>query len=138
MRNETPDLGMARKFQQEGIDTGCPYCEYSLATWYLHSMANVVPKDAVRAIPLLKSAADKGLALACFDLAVCYETGAGVQKSEKTAFQYYMEAALLGDVTAYEEVGRMYFHGIGVTKDMALAEIWLRSFERLSDCDNKK
>jgi TPR repeat protein len=67
-----------------------------------------------------------------YDLAVCYETGKGVGKSLKRAFQHYMQAAQQGHDKAAHSVGRMYFHGIGVRKDRAAADIWLDRAEALA------
>jgi uncharacterized protein len=113
-------IGMARR--------GSPSANYALATWYLfgHKGAKIeIKKDISRAVKLLKLAARGGVANALYDLAVCYEIGAGVEKSEYEAFRGYMKAALLGDADATYEVGRLYYHGIGVSKDRALAKAWL-------------
>lgn len=61
---------------------------------------------------------------ALFDLAVSYEKGIEVNKNEKTAFQLYLKAVLLGEHQSIYEVGRCYFHGIGIEEDQELAEIY--------------
>jgi uncharacterized protein len=52
-----------------------------------------------------------------------------VKKSPPKAFEYYVRAALLSDKQSFYEVGRMYFHGIGVKKNRSLADAWLTKAE---------
>ncbi len=58
-------------------------------------------------------------------MAVCYEKGTGVKKNEKKAATLYLRAALLGDKQSIYEVGRCYWHGLGVKRDRAIASAWL-------------
>ncbi len=67
---------------------------------------------------------------ALFDLAVCLETGEGVDKNLKDCFNYYLQAAIRGDQQSVFEVGRCYFEGIGVSKDIEMSNIW---FERAKE-----
>ena len=68
---------------------------------------------------------------ALFDLAVSYEKGAGVRKSERKAYHLYVRAALWGDKQAIHEVGRCLFYGIGAKRDRRLADVWLARAEAL-------
>jgi TPR repeat protein len=85
-----------------------------------------------KAVPLLREAAEGGHAEAAYDLAVCYEKGAGVKKSEKKASRLYLKAALLGDKQSIYEVGRCYWHGLGVRRDQVIAGVWLDHAAKLS------
>lgn len=76
-------------------------------------------------MPLLREAAGGDHAEAAYDLAVCYEKGTGVAKSEKKAARFYLQAALLGDKQALYEIGRCYWHGLGVKRDRSIAGVWL-------------
>jgi TPR repeat protein len=97
---------------------------YALATWYLHG-TKFTKRDIARGTELLQRAVKKNIPDAAHDLAVSFEKGIGVQKSERKAFELYVRAALLGDRQSLYEVGRMYYHGIGASKNRHLAEVWL-------------
>ncbi|MDF2380341.1 sel1 repeat family protein [Nostoc ellipsosporum NOK] len=58
-------------------------------------------------------------------MAICYEAGQGVKRNKKQAFFNYLSAALLGDKQSIYEVGRCYFYGIGVPKDIIMSKRWL-------------
>jgi uncharacterized protein len=65
-----------------------------------------------------------------FDLAVCFEKGAGVEKDLSEAFNYYITAAVRGDNQSYYGVGRMLYYGLGTTENRELADIWLERAAR--------
>ena len=66
-------------------------------------------------------ASKAGSADASFDLAICYEKGAGIEKNDEKAFKYYVSASTLGDLDSLYEVGRCLYYGIGVEKNRSLA-----------------
>jgi len=103
---------------------------YELATWYLFG-SPFTPVKKNEAIRLLKKATEGGVADAAHDLAVAYENGDGVKKSLGQAFEMNMCAALLGDAQAFYEVGRMYFYGIGVSRNRRVARYWLDKAKKL-------
>lgn len=107
-----------------------PDAEYALATWYLHGN-ELVSANKRTAISMLRKATQAGVSAAAFDLAVCYERGEGVKKSEERAFSLFVQAALAGDIQAYYEVGRMYYYGIGTVRNRALAKTWLQKASKL-------
>ena len=84
---------------------------------------------------LLKRAADKNVADACYDLAVSYEKPEGVAANLEKAFELYVKAALHGDNQSFHEVGRCYYYGIGVPSNKTLADIWLEKAEELGITD---
>jgi TPR repeat protein len=120
-----PDLLQANALLQDAHLRGDRRATYAIATWYLYGNA-VYTKNLRKAIRWLKLAVDADIASAHFDLAVSYETGQGVKKSEKSAYRHYLAAALNGDNNAVSEVGRCLYHGIGTTRDRRAAEIWFR------------
>lgn len=99
---------------------------YALATWYLHGTHYA--KNAKKGTVLLKKAARMCIASACFDLAVSYEKGIVVEKNKERAFALYLEAALRGDGDAKKQVARCFWHGVGVTKNRIVADLWAERF----------
>jgi len=96
---------------------------YALGTWYFHGRH--VARNLRKGVRYWREAADGNISDALFDLAVAYETGAGAPKSLRTAYGFYLRAALAGDLQAPYEVGRLVYYGIGVSKDRRAAKIWL-------------
>lgn len=130
MRRKRPNLLHASTLLEWAHEEGDPQATYALATWSL-SGNEFYPKDLRRAVKLLKIAARADVAAAHFDLAVSYETGQGIKKNEKAAYLHYVAATLNGDAASMAEVGRCLYHGIGVSRDRKLADIWLRRAEVL-------
>lgn len=104
---------------------------YALGTWYLHGKKDLVAKDLGKAIHLFREAAENDNADAAYDLAVSYEKGIGVRRSEKKAVALYLKAALLGDKQSIYHVGRCYQHGLGVKRDRSIASIWYERAAKL-------
>lgn len=100
-----------------------PYAAYAMGSWYLHG--HIFDKDVKKALSLLREAVKGGVSDAMFDLAIALEVGTGVRKNPSEAFRLYVSAALHGDKQAIYEVGRCYYHGIGVTQERKLARVWL-------------
>lgn len=65
------------------------------------------------------SASDKAEAL--FYLGLMYEYGFGVEKSPKTAINYFSEASTMGLPAAKNKIGDCYFSGFGVREDRKMA-----------------
>jgi TPR repeat protein len=57
-----------------------------------------IPKNDALAAEWFEKAAAHNFKYACYNLAVCYEQGEGVEKDEKKAAEYYERAALQGYV----------------------------------------
>ena len=70
-------------------------------------------------------AAEAGLDLAQFNLAILYFTGRGVEQDLEQAFQWTERAALQGHVEAQANLGSLYLAGDGVSRDVAAAIDWL-------------
>lgn len=69
------------------------------------------------AVPLLKTAADKGHKKALYRLGRCYAKGNGVEKDLRMAFAYYSKAAEQNYHKAQYRMGKCYKDGKGVQKD---------------------
>lgn len=125
------DIQKALHLLNRAYKQGDPRAAYALGTWYLHGKGTIVPKNLVKAVPLLREAAENDHAEAAYDLAVSYEKGIGIRKSEKKAAALYVKGALLGDTQSVYHVGRCYQHGLGVKRDRAIAAVWYDRAEKL-------
>ena len=68
--------------------------------------------------------AEQGHAAAQFNIAVMYESGAGVTQDSAQAARWYLAAAKQGDADSQYKIGMLYEAGTGVTKDLAEARKW--------------
>ena len=73
-----------------------------------------------------KIAAENGDALAKNSLAICYETGEGVEKNIETAFHWYLESALEGHDHGQYNVSIAYEEGDGTEINHEKAFYWLQ------------
>jgi TPR repeat protein len=80
--------------------------------------------DDAEGFAQLLRAAQAGLAVAQYDLAVCYERGVGTQRDEARSVVWLERAALQGYVDAEYKLGHAYRTGRGVTVDKARACGW--------------
>ncbi|NQV70818.1 MAG: sel1 repeat family protein [Pseudohongiella sp.] len=69
-------------------------------------------------------AAEEGLDLAQFNLAILYFTGRGVEKDEALAFKWTLAAAEQGHTDAQFNLASLYSEGDGTKKDMDKAVEW--------------
>ena len=67
-----------------------------------------VTKDPVKAVYWFEQAAAQDVALARFNLGLCYEGGDGVPQNEDTAIEYYMQAAKRGVIAAHVNAALLY------------------------------
>lgn len=131
MDGASPDVRTAKLLLEQAAQAGDHRAVYALATWYQFGKDSVVAVDKKKAAKLFKVVAKAGLPEAQFDYAVSLETGAGVAKNESLALTFYLRAALNGDIQANQEVGRMYYYGLGVAKDRSVAAAWLEHYDAL-------
>jgi uncharacterized protein len=127
-RNKKPKWHVVQSQLERASDLGNGKAIYALGTWYLHG--RVYKKDFKKAVELLKVACDKNIPDAHFDLAVCFEKGKGIKKNLREAFLSYLRAFCLGDKDAAYEIGRCYYHGLGVKADKEIGKIWLAGFKK--------
>ena len=130
MEKEDPDCRMVETLLREEAKEGNPIAKYGLGTWYLHG-AHHFEKDVAKGKKLIEEAAEERVPEACFDLAYGFESGEGGEQNLRMAFKYYLLGALYGDSDSFVEVGRCYFHGIGVDKNEELADCWWERAESL-------
>ena len=132
MEKKSPDFIKVKDLLVGGVDAKCGDSAYALATWYLHGYDEAEVKQSYsKAIDLLEIAVNGNIPSAAYDLAICFEKGESVEINEQKAFELYVKAALFGDSQSFHEVGRCYYHGIGVSQDQNLADIWLDRAESM-------
>ncbi len=83
----------------------------ALANAYFNG-SNGAKTDKKKAFELYKSAANAGSSAACFDLALCYDSGQGVRKNPLLAFKYYRKASDAGVLPAMFNLAICYQTGI--------------------------
>jgi hypothetical protein len=76
------------------------------------------------AVALWLPLAEQGVPAAQFNLAVMYEQGLGVPKSDVEAARWFRAAAERGDVGAQLKIGSLYEQGAGVARDLDSAGFW--------------
>ncbi len=69
-------------------------------------------------------AAELGLDLAQYNLAILYFTGQGVEQNYETAFSWTKAAAEQGHVNAQLNLGALYYNGTGTESDFKQALQW--------------
>jgi len=73
-----------------------------------------------------KEKAEKGDAVAQYNLGLCYANGIGVPKDKVEASLWYRKSAEQGHDLAQNNLGALYFNGDGVPKDPINANFWYR------------
>ena len=58
------------------------------------------------------------------DLGWHYRDGIGLDRNEREAFVWFQRSANLGNLWAMRNIGALYEHGQGVTKDCRKARDW--------------
>jgi len=100
------------------------------ATLLLAMLISHSESDNEEVFTLNEVAANLGAPNAAHALAVAYEEGRGVAKSERNALHWYERAALLGDCFASQRLERAYVEGhLGLQVDMDLAYKWATKAE---------
>ena len=74
----------------------------------------------------LKAKAEKGDAVAQYDLAQRYASGTGTAKDEAAALEWYLKSAAREHVPAFVSLGTAYAYGFGVKQDWAESIRWYR------------
>jgi TPR repeat protein len=131
-RRYNKDKAEAVYWWRHAADNGNPHAEETLA-WYYHFGTDGFVRDDKKALQLLRSAAEKGHDGAQLTLAGIYLDGKGnsdppwtqARQDYSEAAKWYLAAAEHGVAIAQEQVGLMYYGGIGVDRDYSQAYFWL-------------
>ena len=78
----------------------------------------------LKAYRIWKPLAEKGGAVAMFNIGVLYAQGLGLERNDKIAFEWYRKSAEGGYAPAQFNFGTAYANGLGVEADDALAAKW--------------
>lgn len=105
--------------------------QYSLALVYtklgtteVDDNTNLTAKE--QALNWYLLAAEQGVIMAQYDLAVMYHTGRGAVQDYSKAIKWYKEASIKGYSMARGNLGLMYIYGTGVKKNYKEGLKWLR------------
>lgn len=83
-------------------------------------------EDYATALREWRPLAEKGDALAQYNLGVLYRKGRGVPQDDVQARKWYDKAAAQGQAKAQYNLGTLYYNGEGVPKDYKQALRWFR------------
>lgn len=101
---------------------GDALARYAVATWHIHG-AYGYTVDVEKGISMLSGAADKLQAEALYDLGYLTRERKLTDRPSRSAFGYYLAAALLGDQDALAELYKCLYWGIGVYRDRSIASL---------------
>jgi TPR repeat protein len=107
---------------EELAATGNAEAVYALGTWYLHG-AHGFKKDLRRARRLIKSAAERLVPAALYDLAEFVDRDRAVISRKRKAYNLYLASALLGDADALDEIIRRTYWGEGTFENREAVKI---------------
>ena len=91
-----------------------------------YALAHEEDGDLRQNIKLLRPHADKGNAIAQFNLGVIYATGQGAHKNEKEALKWFQQAAAQGFAPAQYRLGVAHASGAGAPRNPVLGYMWLK------------
>ena len=101
-----------------------PHTSAKNQTIYSQAIAAVQQKNFAKALQLLQPLANQGDAIAQNNIAVLYEEGLGVPRSDKEALKWYKKAAQQGQAEAQFMVGLFHAEGRGTTQNYQQAFEW--------------
>ena len=116
----------ALTWYRKAADQGHAFAQNQLGGMHLNGLG--VEQNNAEALTWYRKAADQGHAAAQNQLGYMHQRGMGVKQNYAEALIWYRKAADQGyDVFAQNELGWMYFYGIGgVEEDYAEALNWVR------------
>lgn len=112
----------SRKAIEQSANLGSPVGMGLMGVLYEYGFG--VGKDMAQAAAWYRKGAEKGNALAQWNLANCYLNGLGVSANAPEALAWLRKAADQGDAASMFTLGELYREGRGVAKDLAQAKDW--------------
>lgn len=119
MAEQSGDLGLAAQYFDRAAVSGNEGALYYLPEFY-EKYQNIFPDALKTRLHWLKKIAIGSWLpdeKACYKVALCYETGYGIEKDISKAFAWYKKAADEGDGRACYKVGLFYENGVSVKAD---------------------
>lgn len=95
--------------------------------------SNAFAKAQSRAFKCFKWAADQGDYNGFYNLGMCYMSGYGCKRDEKTAFDCFKTAAEAGHPEAINNIGGFFRDGIVVRKNPELSVLWFKKSSELGN-----
>lgn len=114
---------------EEAAQSGHVEAQYALGWVFLDQRYGRISER--KSFLWMKSAADNGNPLACFNVGVSFEAGEGATQNDKQAAVYYLKGAILGDRNCQFEISRCFHHGIGVNKNRMMAQMLEQVFPEM-------
>ena len=110
----------------ECAQKGETFSQYCVAEFYSEGKHTRGKANPIKAFEWYRKAADQGLDLAQYELAMCYRKGYGTAKNQTKAFEYLQKAARQGHARAQVELGKCYEFEWGTDKDLEQALLWYK------------
>ncbi|MEO6993278.1 MAG: tetratricopeptide repeat protein, partial [Lacunisphaera sp.] len=124
----------AGKFWKRAADAGDPVAQYYYGT--NTASGEGLPKDEAVGVAYLRKASEAGYDLAMLDYGIALELGLyGQAKDAAMGTMYIDRAALAGNVTAQNFMGKKYAAGRGVAQDDAWACVYWRAAAQNGNAD---
>ena len=102
---------------------------------YSQAIVAVQQKNFTKALQLLQPLANQGDAVAQNNIAVLYEEGLGVPRSDKEALKWYHKAAQQGQAEAQFMVGLFHAEGRGTAQNYEQAFAWYSKAAKQGNAD---
>lgn len=109
------EINEGYKIMEQAAEVGYAEAQYQLGCSIIEMKYN---KPISEGVMWMTKAADQNHIFALNNLAICYQTGEGVEVDYARALRLLEKAAELGDMMAYYNIGQAYIFGLGVKKDL--------------------
>lgn len=119
------------EFQLDNLRTGVNTDTLKIVCWMAHELTKA--GDHKRAFPVLLTCAERGHDISMLELAIMYETGVGVEKSDEKAAGWLKRSSDRGFSTAQLYYGMALLSGKGVTKDEATGKALIQQAANQKD-----
>lgn len=120
----TIDLAKATELFQKAATQGDADAQFRLGQ--MHASGEGVQRDAAKAVEFFEKAAKQGNSTHQLLLALNYQFGnGGIPKDAFKAAEWFGKAAAQGKASAQNQLGKMYYAGEGISKDVVIAYAWL-------------
>ncbi len=123
------DQSAGKAMVERLFELGDPEARYAIGTWYLHG-TNGYLKNETKGLDLIENAARACIPDACSDIAFAYRFGRGRQVNLKISFEYYILAAVQGDVEAIYSLAEFFEGGLGVASSDSAASMLYELYQK--------